>query len=42
MRNFGLDEEQADEWLSELKDEQPEMSFNSFEGNSGPEGDGAD
>lgn len=40
MRNFGLSETDADKWLSEVADEQPEMSFNSFEGNQ-PD-DGAD
>ena len=31
MRNYSLSEEQADQWLSELNDEQPEQDSNSLE-----------
>lgn len=39
MRNFSLDEEQADQWLAELNDEQPEQDGNSFEETGNPDGD---
>ena len=40
MRNFSLDEEQADQWLAELNEEQPEQDGNSFEETGNPGGDG--
>lgn len=39
MRNFSLDEEQADQWLAELNEEQPEQDGNSFEETGNPDGD---
>lgn len=39
MRNFSLDEEQADQWLAELNEEQPEQDSNSFEETDNPSGD---
>lgn len=39
MRNFSLDEEQADQWLAELNGEQPEQDTNSFEETGDPTGD---
>lgn len=39
MRNFSLDEEQADQWLAELNEEQPEQDSNSFEETGNPDGD---
>lgn len=39
MRNFSLDEEQADQWLAELNEEQPEQDSNSFEETDNPVGD---
>lgn len=39
MRNFSLDEEQADQWLAELNEEQPEQDGNSFEEMNNPNGD---
>lgn len=39
MRNFSLDEEQADQWLAELNEEQPEQDGNSFEETGDPGGD---
>lgn len=39
IRNFGLDEEQADQWLAELNEEQPEQDGNSFEETGNPDGD---
>ena len=38
MRNYSLSEEQAEQWLAELDDEQPEFS-NPFEDKQGPDGD---
>lgn len=39
MRNYDLDEEQADQWLAELNEEQPEQDGNSFEETGNPDGD---
>lgn len=39
MRNFSLDEEQADQWLAELNSEQPEQDSNSYEETGNPDGD---
>lgn len=39
MRNFSLDEEQADQWLAELNEEQPEQDSNSYEETGNPDGD---
>ena len=39
MRNFSLDEEQADQWLAELTEEQPEQDSSSFEEMNNPNGD---
>lgn len=39
MRNFSLDEEQANQWLAELNEEQPEQDGNSFEEKDNPVGD---
>ncbi|WP_049184043.1 phage portal protein [Limosilactobacillus fermentum] len=38
MRNYNLDEDQAEQWLAELDDEQPEFST-PFEDKQGPDGD---
>lgn len=39
MRNYNLDEEQADQWLAELNEEQPEQDSNSPEETYNPDGD---
>ena len=37
IRNFGLSETDADKWLQEVQDEQPESSFNAVEDNNSPD-----
>lgn len=39
IRNFGLSEQEADQWLSEVQQEQPESVFNSPEETEDPVGD---
>lgn len=39
IRNFGLSEQEADQWLSEVQQEQPESVFNSPEETEDPAGD---
>ena len=39
IRNFGLSEQEADQWLNEVQDEQPQFATNGFEDSSGPDGD---
>lgn len=39
IRNFGLSEQEAEQWLNEVQDEQPQFTPNSFEDSSGPDGD---
>lgn len=39
IRNEGLSEEDAQQWLQQVQKEQPENSYNSLEENRGPDGD---
>lgn len=39
IRNFGLSEQEADQWLNEVQQEQPENAFNSPEETEDPTGD---
>lgn len=39
IRNFGLSEQEADQWLNEVQQEQPENAFNSPEETEDPVGD---
>lgn len=39
MRNFGLDEEVAEQWLEELDEEMPELDPGSYQGTNLDDGD---
>lgn len=43
IRNYGLNDKDAEEWISEIQDEQPSFTGNAFEDNNSPDDDqGAD
>lgn len=43
IRNYGLNDKDAEEWINEIQDEQPSFTSNAFEDNNSPDDDqGAD